>query len=270
MKHAPNDPQLTTKLNAWRADADANRGFVESRVDRFRVSFQGHADKALAARATDLARVSVLANWKNTRRVSLGPGRGDALHRGAVPRRDAGAGVAGGLYDGRIRVPAAGAAQSPQLFERVLAHELTHAMIANLAPRGIPAWLHEGLAQYFEGDDPAVARRRLKAVGLVIPLRHLEQGFSRLHRGPGAGRLRPEPGRRGLAILQRANMDWNSLFRALTASSRTDDTFDNFGLRYSELEGDVERRDLRLQRHHGHGEPILIGGRILAMAPDGR
>ena len=52
-------------------------------------------------------------------------------------------------------IPAAGAAQSPQLFERVLVHELTHAMIASLAPRGIPAWLHEGLAQYFEGDDPA-------------------------------------------------------------------------------------------------------------------
>src|SRR5688572_22782305 len=32
LKHAPNDPQLTNKLAAWRADAEANRGFTERRV----------------------------------------------------------------------------------------------------------------------------------------------------------------------------------------------------------------------------------------------
>src|SRR6185436_13331195 len=89
---------------------------------------------------------------------------------------------AGGIYDGRIRVPAAGAVQSPQLFQRVLVHELAHAMIAKAAPRGVPTWLHEGLAQYFEGEDPQAARRRLRAVGRdrLLPLANLESGFSGL------------------------------------------------------------------------------------------
>jgi tetratricopeptide (TPR) repeat protein len=239
LTHAPNDPALTSRLNAWRADADANRGFTERRVDRFRVMFQGHADKALAARATDLLEsafwrigkalgaypsdpvVVMLYTEKQFRDVTLAPE------------------WSGGVYDGRIRVPAAGAAQSPQLFERVLVHELTHAMLASLVPRGIPAWLHEGLAQYFEGDDPAVARRRLKAVGVVIPLRHLEAGFSRLTAQQAIVAYD-----QSLVVvdtlLRRGNIDWNGLFRALGASSRTEYTFDNFGLRYPDLEGEIE------------------------------
>jgi hypothetical protein len=41
-------------------------------------------------------------------------------------------------------------------------------------------------------------------------------------------------------LLRRGNIDWNGLFRALGASSRTEYTFDNFGLRYAELEGEIE------------------------------
>jgi len=238
LKHAPNDPQLTSKLDAWRADADANRGFVESRVDRFRVSFQGHADKPLAARATELLEsafwrigktlgaypsdpvVVMLYTEKQFRDITLAPE------------------WSGGVYDGRIRVPAAGAAQSPQLFERVLVHELTHAMIASLAPRGIPTWLHEGLAQHFEGDDAAAARRRLKAVGVVIPLRYLEGHFNRFTADQAVVAYD-----QSLVVveslIQRGTVDWNALFRALGDSSRTEYTFDNFGLRYSEMEGEL-------------------------------
>lgn len=239
LSHAPNDPNLTSRLNQWRADADANRGFVERRVDRFRVMFQGHADKALATRATDLLEsafwrigkvlgaypsdpvIVMLYTEKQFRDITLAPE------------------WSGGVYDGRIRVPAAGAAQSPQLFERVLVHELTHAMVASLAPRGIPAWLHEGLAQHFEGDDPAAALRRLKAVGVVIPLRYLESSFTGLT-AEQAMVAYDESLVVVDALLRRRRVDWNGLFGALGSSSRTEYTFDNFGLRYSELEGEVE------------------------------
>jgi tetratricopeptide (TPR) repeat protein len=240
LSHAPNDPNLTSRLNQWRADAEANRGFVERRVDRFRVMFQGHADKALATRTTDLLEsafwrigkvlgaypsdpvVVMLYTEKQFRDVTLAPE------------------WSGGVYDGRIRVPAAGAAQSPQLFERVLVHELTHAMIASLAPRGIPTWLHEGLAQHFEGDDPAAAVRRLRAVGTVIPLRYLESGFTQLT-AEQAMVAYDESLVVVDALVRRGRVDWNGLFGALGSSSRTEYTFDNFGLRYSELEGEVER-----------------------------
>jgi len=238
LKHAPNDPQLTSKLNAWRADADANRGFVESRVDRFRVSFQGHADKALAARATDLLES---AFWRIGKTLGAYPSDPVSVMLYTEKQfRDITLAPewSGGIYDGRIRVPAAGAAQSPQLFERVLAHELTHAIIASLVPRGIPTWLHEGLAQHFEGDDAAAARRRLKAVGVVVPLRHLEGNFSRFTADKAMVAYD-----QSLVIadmlIQRGTVDWNALFRALSDSSRTEYTFDNFGLRYADLETEL-------------------------------
>jgi tetratricopeptide (TPR) repeat protein len=238
LTHAPNDPFLTSKLTAWRADADVNRGFQERRVDRFRVMFQGHADKALAARTTELLES---AFWRIGKGLGAYPSDSvivmlytEKQFRDVTQAPE----WSGGLYDGRIRVPAAGAAQSPQLFERVLVHELTHAMIASLAPRGIPAWMHEGLAQYFEGDDPAAAQRRLNAVGVVIPLRYLEASFGRLTAEQAVVAYD-----QSLVvvdhILQRQRVDWNSLFAALSVTSRIEYTLDNFGLRYSELETEI-------------------------------
>jgi len=238
LKHAPNDPDLTTKLGSWRADVDANRGFVESRVDRFRVSFQGHVDKPLAARATELLESSF---WRIGRTLGAYPSDPVVVMLYTEKQfRDITLAPewSGGVYDGRIRVPAAGAAQKPQLFERVLVHELTHAMVASLAPRGIPTWLHEGLAQHFEGDDVAAARRRLKAVGVVVPLRYLEGSFTRFTADQAMVAYD-----QSLVIvdtlIQRGTVDWNALFRALGDSSRTEYTFDNFGLRYSELESEL-------------------------------
>ena len=179
MTHAPNEPHLTTKLNSWRADAEASRGFTERRFDRFRVSFQGHADQQLATRATEILES---AFWRIGKALGAYPSEPVVVMLYTEQQfRDVTLAPtwAGGVYDGRIRVPAAGAAQSPQLFERVLVHELAHAMIATIAPRGVPAWLHEGLAQHFEGDDVASARRTIAKTG-VIPLRYLEGGFSGL------------------------------------------------------------------------------------------
>lgn len=240
LSHAPNDPQLTSRLNSWRADAEASRGFVERRVDRFRVMFQGHVDKPLASRATDLLES---AFWRIGKVLGAYPSDPVVVMLYTEKQfRDITQAPewSGGIYDGRIRIPAAGAAQSPQLFERVLVHELTHAMIAGIAPRGIPVWLHEGLAQYFEGDDPAVALRRLKALGQVVPLRYLESSFSRLTSAQALVAY-DESLVVVDAILRRPGVDWNGLFRALTDSSRTEYTLDNFGLRYSELEEEIAR-----------------------------
>jgi hypothetical protein len=74
-----------------------------------------------------------------------------------------------------------GAAQSRAQFDRVLTHELTHAMLKSIAPRNLPAWLNEGLAMYCEGRDSALSERRLAAARLFVPLAYLQTSFTRLN-----------------------------------------------------------------------------------------
>jgi tetratricopeptide (TPR) repeat protein len=59
-----------------------------------------------------------------------------------------------GLFDGKIRLPAAGALPPRRELERILAHEYAHATIHDLSRGRAPRWLHEGLAQALEGAAP--------------------------------------------------------------------------------------------------------------------
>ena len=79
-------------------------------------------------------------------------------------------------YDGRIRIPIGGltTALSPNL-DGTLIHELTHAFVHDIGGANVPREIHEGLAQYMEGDrierrlDPeqraALAAGQLGGVG---------------------------------------------------------------------------------------------------------
>jgi tetratricopeptide (TPR) repeat protein len=56
--------------------------------------------------------------------------------------------------DGEIRVPVMGLEEPTPGLVRVLRHELVHSFVAGRAGTNCPTWLHEGLAQWFEGADP--------------------------------------------------------------------------------------------------------------------
>jgi hypothetical protein len=55
-----------------------------------------------------------------------------------------------GLFDGKVRVPAAGLRHLDAWSRAVLRHELAHAFVAGKSGGGAPRWLHEGLAQVVE------------------------------------------------------------------------------------------------------------------------
>jgi len=61
-----------------------------------------------------------------------------------------------GLYDGKIRVPMGGLKRLDPEAQRVLTHELTHAVVQSKSRGNCPRWLQEGLAQLAE---PRTLRR---------------------------------------------------------------------------------------------------------------
>lgn len=63
---------------------------------------------------------------------------------------------AGGLYDGRIRLPVPGSNMRPAALRGAVMHEYTHHVIFLMSSGNCPVWLNEGLAQLFEkGSDSA-------------------------------------------------------------------------------------------------------------------
>jgi tetratricopeptide (TPR) repeat protein len=70
-------------------------------------------------------------------------------------------GWVGALYDGRIKIPVRNFEKHRGKIARTVRHEFTHALIYRITSK-CPAWLHEGLAQYFEGVDLAAAEKVLK------------------------------------------------------------------------------------------------------------
>ena len=72
-----------------------------------------------------------------------------------------------GLYDGRIRLPVKGAGQHEAELLARARHEYVHSVLAPLGKRA-PSWLHEGLAQVFEGRSVAQALRRVAVSDPVL------------------------------------------------------------------------------------------------------
>jgi tetratricopeptide (TPR) repeat protein len=235
LKYAPGNAALTRELETLRAETDTHRTFESRKYDRFRVMFEGRAEESLAARATAVLDsafyrigstlgeyppstiVTVLYTEQQFRDITRAPD------------------WSSGQYDGRIRVPVAGASRDLVLFEQVLTHELVHAMIAGIAGRGVPAWLIEGLAQYFEGSDPSAARARLRAGGRTVPLSQLERGFGRFN--AAAAQIAYDEALVAVSVMaDRPGFGWIRLLHRLAEGQTFDEAIPNFGFSYADLE----------------------------------
>src|SRR5262249_46710062 len=113
LTHAPGNADLAHTLEKWRSEASVHKSFDELRYERFRVLFEGHAEQSLASQATAIFNseffrianklgeyppdtiVAVLYTEQQFRDVTRAPA------------------WAGGQYDGRIRIPVAGASRQP-------------------------------------------------------------------------------------------------------------------------------------------------------------
>ena len=176
----PNHPQLTKQFEAWRKEAELHSGFRQTLGDHFTVMFEGPAEAELANRAVALLEADY---WRIGTALSTYPTgvttvilyTREQFHD--ITRSPS---WAGGSFDGRIRVPVQGALQNPAEFERVLAHEFTHALIQSVAARGVPTWLHEGLADCFDGSDIRKKEQQVRQAEARVPLSRLEGSFEGL------------------------------------------------------------------------------------------
>ncbi|MHB8709344.1 MAG: tetratricopeptide repeat protein [Desulfuromonadales bacterium] len=86
---------------------------------------------------------------------------------------------AGGLYDGKIRVPLGGVRHKSNPLKALLYHEYTHVLVRFSGKGRVPVWLNEGLAEmagrrYFEPPQPRVA------TGMHLDPTALDRSFGEL------------------------------------------------------------------------------------------
>ena len=98
----------------------------------------------------------------------------------------------GGIFDGKIRIPAGGYENHLDRLRQVLFHEYVHAVVHQITAQGItrvgenarprvPTWFHEGIAQYLEpGNASENTDERLRAwakQGVFVELTLLQGSF---------------------------------------------------------------------------------------------
>ena len=177
---APRDVRMRQQLDQWRKESALHSSFAERPGVRFRVLFEGTQQQALGARVQQVLESSY---WTIGKTLNSYPSQTltVVLYTNKqfqdITRAPA---WADGGYDGRIRLAVGGAMRTPAALDRVVRHELVHAVIEHVAPRNVPAWVNEGLASVLEGPDQAWAARVLAQAREVFALEDLSDGFGDL------------------------------------------------------------------------------------------
>ena len=92
---------------------------------------------------------------------------------------------AAAIYDGKIRIPFKYASLDIDELESIIRHELTHALLHRIAGNNLPAWLHEGIAQYKDGVNDSDVKKALKEAVVnnsLIPISELTKRFWKYQR----------------------------------------------------------------------------------------
>ncbi len=179
VKLSPGNREIYNQLQQWKKEAALHASFNERQDARFKILFEGPEQRAIADRVAATLDAAYLRVGKALN--AYPPETITAILYTKEQFRDItrSPGWAGGAYDGRIRIPVRGALNSAAELDRIVTHEFVHAAIQALAPRGIPTWLNEGLASYFEPGQAAWLTRSLRTAPQLIPLSQLEEGFGR-------------------------------------------------------------------------------------------
>ena len=242
LTYAPANLAVRERLKQWRDEAALPQSSQSLKDDRFAIMFDGPVQEKLAVRATTVLSAAFFRIGK-----ALGSYPSAPINVILYSERQfhditgAPEWTAGG-FDGQVRIPVKGAAQNLQEFDRVLTHELTHAVLKSLAPRNLPVWLNEGLAMYFEGRDGMQSGRRLASVHLYVPLAALRSSFMGLN-ADQAALAYEESNFATRVLIDRAGLAGiGMLLQDLDAGQSLEDAIARFGFTFAEFEADLIKR----------------------------
>jgi tetratricopeptide (TPR) repeat protein len=186
LKHTPRDEVLLGLAESWRDEARRDARLYEARGAHFSVMFDGPADDVAARRVVDILEQAYLRIGGILAAYPAEPVGVVLYTREQFRDITRSPGWAGGLYDGRIKIPMIGALDRSGDLRRILEHEFVHALVAGLAGSTAPAWLNEGLAVALEPGDLGWARETLVASPRRLTYPELERGFGRLSEADAA------------------------------------------------------------------------------------
>ncbi|MHC4473914.1 MAG: peptidase MA family metallohydrolase, partial [Planctomycetota bacterium] len=158
---APDRKDVKQILAKAKRELSVERAHMFEDSAHFRVSWDGKKDVSVGSR---ILRILEDAYEKVASDLGVRPtGRVRVILYGEQEFKEVTGAQAwvGGLYDGRIRIPVKNFASAEREIRDTIFHEYTHVAI-NAVTKSCPAWLNEGLAQYFEGKSRRLARARVK------------------------------------------------------------------------------------------------------------
>jgi tetratricopeptide (TPR) repeat protein len=147
-------PEFRASLDRALQEAQASSGFDQKRLSHFIVTYEGTTMESAGRLVLDSMERSYSAlvsqlGFAPTEPVVVILYSQRSYHEMGGPHWSA------GLFDGKIRIPVQGLETVDEQIRSTLHHELAHAFIHARAGKGVPRWLHEGLAEYLEGSRAA-------------------------------------------------------------------------------------------------------------------
>jgi len=176
----PGDAALTRRLERGRAEAQRLGGLERVASEHFVVAFDGRADVPGARASLEVMEAAYRSVGALFELYPGGP-IPLVLYPDRSYQEEGHVSWSAGSYDGKIRLPSAGASATSLRFRGTLFHEYAHALFHRATGRrGGPAWLNEGFASVagLQGDPGPSVRCTLDAH--LFPLHDLEASFGKI------------------------------------------------------------------------------------------
>lgn len=148
-------PGLAEMLDKATRELSVESDFNQRSTRQFNVAYEGKVNEQAARDAMQILSRALYQIGRDLRYTSRRPIAVVLYSPEQYRAATEAPGWSSGLYDGKIRVPLK-ANGSNEIDRRALTttlrHELTHAIVIELAGAKVPAWLNEGLAMYYERE----------------------------------------------------------------------------------------------------------------------